>query len=371
MGIKYNNQTKSWDVSYSKRHPVTRKPVTLRRSTIRDQFGVHLIKTKSESKMIYHELERLVHEKFHRSIIPTWSAIVEAYLEDKRLEWTNKTHLNAKYILNAYTIHQWGERTVESITSIEIKKFILETLSEKSVTTRQSIIKFIRGAFQYAVEAGHLKGNPSPTIRLKLNSKIKMVLTEGQVRFFLDQAKYLNPEWYPLWATAVYTGMRNGELFALTWDKVNFDNRSILVDTSWTKADGFKSTKSGDDRIVEIAPPLLQILKELKLETYESGFVLPRCRNWEKGEQARILRMFLQGLGLPSIRFHDLRATWATIMLSKGVEPIKVMSMGGWKALKTMQIYIRKAGVDIQGITDGLYLHSPEKRSADVLTLKK
>ena len=44
----------------------------------------------------------------------------------------------------------------------------------------------------------------------------------------------------------------------------------------------------------------------------------------------------IRELGLPDIRFHDLRATWATIMLSKGVEPIKVMSMGGWKDIKTM-----------------------------------
>lgn len=64
--------------------------------------------------------------------------------------------------------------------------------------------------------------------------------------------------------------------------------------------------------------------------------------------------MFLAGVGLPQIRFHDLRTTWATIMLSKGVEPIKVMMMGGWKDMKTMQIYVRKAGVSIQGVTDKL-----------------
>ena len=69
--------------------------------------------------------------------------------------------------------------------------------------------------------------------------------------------------------------------------------------------------------------------------------------------------MFLEGLGLPRIRFHDLRATWATIMLSMGIAPIKVMAMGGWKDLKTMQYYIRKAGVDTVGISDNLSLHSP------------
>jgi len=47
-------------------------------------------------------------------------------------------------------------------------------------------------------------------------------------------------------------------------------------------------------------------------------------------------------------------------MLSKGVEPIKVMSMGGWRDLKTMQIYIRKSGINIQGITSHLNFLSGE-----------
>lgn len=48
------------------------------------------------------------------------------------------------------------------------------------------------------------------------------------------------------------------------------------------------------------------------------------------------------------------------MMLSNGIEPIKVISMGGWKDLKTMQFYIRKAGVDIKGISDKLSLHNPK-----------
>ena len=164
-------------------------------------------------------------------------------------------------------------------------------------------------------------------------------------------------------------------LYALTWDKVNLEDRQILVDSSWNSKDGFKDTKSGDDRLVQIAPKLMEILHELKLQNSESNpFVLPRISKWDKGEQARELRMFLSGLGLPSIRFHDLRATWATFLLSKGIAPIKVMMMGGWKDLKTMQIYVRKAGVEIKGATDCLDLHrgSPikPKQEAQILNLQ-
>ena len=87
--------------------------------------------------------------------------------------------------------------------------------------------------------------------------------------------------------------------------------------------------------------------------------MLPRIDKWDKGEQARELRMFLEGLGLPRIRFHDLRATWATIMLGKGIIPYQIMKMAGWNDLKTMQYYVSKAGVDIKGITENLNLHNP------------
>lgn len=95
---------------------------------------------------------------------------------------------------------------------------------------------------------------------------------------------------------------------------------------------------------------------ELKALHPDSKYVLPRFLEWENGEQARILRMFLMSIGLRPIRFHDLRATLATLLLIKGVEPIKVMVLGGWKNIKTMQLYLRTAGVEIRGVTKVLDL---------------
>lgn len=147
--------------------------------------------------------------------------------------------------------------------------------------------------------------------------------------------------------------MRNGELYALKWEKVDLEKRLMVVSLSWTQKNGFKETKSGDDRIVEIAESLMPLMEELH-RNKTTDFVLPRIDAWDMNEQARVLRVFLKEINLPSVRFHDLRASWATVMLSKGIEPIKVMSMGGWRDLKTMQIYIRKSGINIQGITSNL-----------------
>jgi hypothetical protein len=56
-------------------------------------------------------------------------------------------------------------------------------------------------------------------------------------------------------------------------------------------------------------------------------------------------------------------------MLSLGIEPIKVMSAGGWKDLKTLAIYVRKAGVNISGISNRLSLHDPNENSGAILQM--
>lgn len=362
MGYKKNETTGKWEAWYVKRHPETGKPVVMRRTGL---------KSENEARKVERHLVTVVDEKIHRKIIPTWLAAVDAYMSSCRKRGlTEKTIYSMEHCLKACTIEKWGDKTVDSITTDDVQEVLLVDNGAYSNHHKKTLYNFIKNAFNFSLESNWLNRNPVPKLSFRCTTKIKKALTEEQVRFFLQKARELEWEWYPHCIVALYTGMRNGELFALRWDKVNLALRQILVDESWNNKDGFKCTKSGDDRIVEIAPSLVVILEELKLRTYNSGFVLPRIPRWIKGEQARELRMFLLGIGLPTVRFHDLRATWATLMLSRGIEPIKVMIMGGWKEMKTMQIYMRKAGVDIRGITDGLKLHEPLSKSAQILDFR-
>ena len=361
MGIKYDEGKGYWIAQYCKRDPITRKPKTMTRKGL---------KSKAEALRSEKELVLLMDKAFKKKVLLTWKVCVNEYVFNQtQKDLSKKTVETSKLCLEAHTMADWGERLIDEITGQQIRDLIREKLSNRSPSHQKNVLKYIRGVFDFAVENRLIPSNPSPNMKFRIGDKIKTVLTRPQVSQLLSQAKIMESEWYPIWAMALYTGLRNGELFAVTWDKVDLDRRHILVDCAWNNKDGFKDTKSGDDRIVEIAPELLTILKELKLTSFESPFVLPRIDKWAKGEQARELRTFLLGLGLPRIRFHDLRATWATIMLSMGIAPIKVMSMGGWKDLKTMQVYIRKAGVDTTGISDNLSLHNPEAVAA-ILTFK-
>ena len=348
MGFKPDpNKKGTWMAWYSKRHPVTRVPIQLRRSGM---------KSRAEAKKVEAQLIVAVEDKVREKITPSWSQLVHEYLRNltEQQGCTERTAYEYLSCLSVHTFEGWKDRLADTITAQEIRDLIIQKTGHRSPARQKAILKCIRGAFQFALEAEYVHRNPAPNMKFRMGDKIKKVLTQDQVAVFLNRAKEYGIQWYPHWCLALYTGMRNGELYALTWDKVNFEQRQILVSRAWNNKDGFKDTKSGDDRIVEVAPKLMEILRELKLQNSGSEFVLPRISNWDKGEQARELRMFLTGLRLPAVRFHDLRATWATLLLSKGVTPIKVMMMGGWKDLKTMQIYVRKAGVDVRGATDCL-----------------
>jgi len=359
MGIKFDPITKTWEAFYSKRHPKTGKSINTRR-----------IKLSSEStaKKVERELILQIEEKIRAILMPTWSQLVESYLVScANAGFAKKSIYNADKCLKAATFSKWKNRFANTITTQEIRTLICDEYGEASESHRKALLKFIRVTFVHGIEEGVLTYNPAPNLKFKIGKKLKTVLTFEQAKTLLNRGKELSWEWYPHVFIALYTGMRNGELFALTWDKIDFNASQIRVDTSWNNKDGYKCTKSGEERLLDAAPELLTFLKELKLLTGNSKFVLPRLGRWDKGEQARELRIFLQAIGIPAIRFHDLRATWATLMLSRGVEPVKVMAMGGWRGMDTMMRYIREAGIDIKGISAVLNLHDPVVKNGKVV----
>lgn len=369
MGIK-KNPDGTYRVSYSQRHPITRQAKSL--SRYRNDKG-QPITALAEAKRIRDDLIRQLNDQLKRSVCPSWKQACEDVIAYKigTTEWTLKTASIYEVCLRSYTYERWGERLVDSFTPQEIRNLILEEMKDSSVSHQKNLLKYIKAVFTYCSDNGFIKGSPVPTIKFKASKKLTAVLTGVQVEKLLNSAKELEHHWYPIWAIACYTGMRSGELYALSWEQVDFDRRKIKVDRAWNSKDGFKSTKSGHDRWVEVSPHLMPVLTELKLKAGDSPFVLPRIHEWDRGEQARVLKAFLIGLNLPLIRFHDLRASWATIMLGMGIEAAKVMKMGGWSDLKTMERYLRLSGIETQGIVDDLELHNPRREAGELIEFTK
>ncbi len=361
MSIKQEKDG-TYTVRYAKRHPITQQSIGLLRKGV---------KTKAEATRVEKELVLGVAERLHRDVIPSWSECVEEWKNAARTDGICETTIFAyQKCLYAHTLPIWGKRTVDTITQDEVRTLIRSSEKPWSESHRKNMIKYVRAVFRLAVEKGYINRIPVPRMKFHVVESLKGGLTEGQARNLLETARAVDHEWYPHWAVALYTGMRNGELYALRWDCVDFESGIVRVKSTWNNKDGFKPPKSWEERVVEISPALMPVMKRLKLQTGDTGFVLPRVHDWDKGEQARVLRTFLAGMRQPAIRFHDLRASWATLLLLKGVEPIKVMAMGGWKDLKTLMKYVRIAAVDIRGATSKLNFHEDEKKAGRIVQLR-
>ncbi len=82
--------------------------------------------------------------------------------------------------------------------------------------------------------------------------KVPDILTLGEVKQFLERGKELQNEWYPIWAMTLLTGMRNGELYALEWSDIDFENSLIRVSKSYnSRLKIVKSMKAGEVSCVE------------------------------------------------------------------------------------------------------------------------
>jgi integrase len=250
----------------------------------------------------------------------------------------------------------------------------------------------------------------SPVFGLKIvlkEDKKPEILKLDEIRRLLREARERNHPWYPIWAVALLTGMRNGELFALKWSDVDLEKGLITVQRSYNKrTKEFKCTKAGYWRTVPISEELKYLLLDLRHRHHHPDFgdhggrggfgghdggggftggggrdsvgldfVLPRMELWVQGAQARVLREFCSSVGLSQIKFHTLRACFATQLLGHGVEMVKVMKIGGWRDIKTVQVYLRLAGVDERGATDGLRFISrtgdPGRQFVELLKPKK
>jgi integrase len=264
------------------------------------------------------------------------------------------------FVIRTYTA-EWLRLRVEEIDKAKTWSVLDRVEREVSVVRRKRLRTAIDAIFNWGILSGRIRGahqipTDGFTSSRKVEEKLPEILTLQEIRTLLNYAKKVDHQWYPTWALALMTGMRSGELYALEWDSIDFDNKMIYVHRNWTNRTGFGPTKGRYWRAVPMSDGLVAFLKEHKLKRGNEKSVLHRFNCWSKGQQAEILREFCIGSGITSVRFHTLRACFATQLIKDGVAPAVVMKIAGWKDLKTMQRYIRLAGIEVKGATDGLKL---------------
>ena len=204
-----------------------------------------------------------------------------------------------------------------------------------------------RSALEKAVQEGLIRMNPAVGCKLPPKKAREMqVLTREEIQRFLIQAKAEG--YFELFLLELTTGLRRGELLALQWDDLNFENGELKITKQVyrTKENGLlisqPKTKSSI-RTVSLPPPLLAILKEYR-ECVNSRWMFPSPVKEDSPLDPAYIRtrlhLILEHAQCKQIRFHDLRHTFATVALGSGMD-VKTLSatLGHVSAATTLDIY--------------------------------
>lgn len=297
--------------------------------------------------------------------------------------------------LRKHIIPRLGKVPVAAIDRPAVRRFIAQLdaggMSPGNIRGVRVVLRLILGT---AVDAGAIPGNPCVGLRIPRPAPTEMhFLTHAQVEALTAAIttplvkpagngagpnwRTARPEYGLLVRFAAYTGLRAGEIAGLRVRRINFGRGTVEVCETLTEVNGhlqYGPTKNYQRRAV----PLPDVLREdlaAYLETKSFGpddAVFTAPEGGPLRHKAFYRRQFKPAVvlaGLPhGVRFHDLRHTYASLMIAEGAHPRAIMERMGHSSIQvTLGTYGHiLPGID-ERLTDGLDKQARAARAAHTL----
>ena len=317
-------------------------------------------KTQAEVK---EKLRRAIDENAQLDIIKAGQYTVGQWMEVwfenyAKLKVRPSSHQTYRGYLDHHIKPYIGSIPLNKLTSLELQKLYKKLLdsgridrveSKKqpkglSAKTVRNINQIISSAMELAKEQRLILSNPTESCALpKLEHREMKTLTAEQLASFFQEAKESGV--YEMYYIELATGLRRGELLGLKWEDIDLRQGIIRVRRQVARINGeiteapLKTKNSY--RAVSIGPDAVEILKEQKKKTTDDYvFPSPNGGPISPDSVIHMLHRVLKRAGLPKVRFHDLRHTFATLALQNGVD-IKTVSgmLGHFSAGFTLDTY--------------------------------
>ena len=251
-----------------------------------------------------------------------------------------------------------GHIPLNKLTQADCQKFLNEMKANGRKTHRdtkgpemaersvRSCYHVIRMALDRAIKDGLIKKNPILGVKLPPPEQKEMkVLSKEEIQRFLIQAKAEGM--YELFLLELTTGLRRGEILALTWDDLNFETGELHISKQVTPVGGKNiisepKTKAAFRTII-LPPVMVGLLREYRKEVFSPLMFPSRIKPNQPIDPSYVrkrLQQILERADCKKVRFHDLRHTFATMALEHGMD-VKTLSatIGHVSSSTTLDIY--------------------------------
>lgn len=311
-------------------------------------------RTQSEVRKKLDELKKTMSSTDLTSEDVTLETYLSRWLEEKARQVKPRTIESYRYTVERYINAKLGREKLNKLTPLKIQAAIGEIGDEVSANTSNYCLSVLVMALNQAVRWRLLASNPANSVdKASVERAERILWTTEQIGAFLARAE--PHSLYPLFYLAITSGLRIGELLALTWD--DLQGNRLHVRRNLTKQDGkltLDSTKTSKGRrIVTLAKDTLDVLADHK--TKQASQQAKLGDSWQHSghmftttigtflDYRNVLRVWhnlQEDAGVERVGLHNARYLHVSLLVRKGFDPKTIADrVGHTNAAFTLRVY--------------------------------
>jgi integrase len=293
-----------------------------------------------------------------RQETPAFSEVAKNWIKKKELNLRSSTWaVYDGHINNHFT--EFTNVAINRIDTAQVEKWITARQQQgMNILTIRKILVTLGQIFSYAVRHKYIESNPLRDAErprgmgVEMNTTIK-ILAPDKIKKLIEAET--DQKYRMIYLLAIMTGARQGELLGLKWSDIDWENKQIHIQRTFNNGAWYDTKTSTSNRMVDIGKATISELKKWKLACPKNklNMVFPNEVGEPIDHHNLVKRHFKPALNaanevlekdnlpkIPQIRFHDLRHTYASLLIEQG-ENIKYIQtqLGHSSPTVTLNVY--------------------------------
>lgn len=260
----------------------------------------------------------------------TFTELAQMFLDKyAKNNLSDTTVINYKYQLNKHILPEIGHYKINNLKKLHIQDLANKECEECNLASKtiKNDIKLISAILEKGIEWELLQSNVAHKVAIPNNKnkpkKEQEIYNNEEIKLLFDALDKTEDPFKTMVYVSFYTGARRGEVLALRWKDIDFDNNIIQIQQNKVRTVNgttFKDTKNKRSREFVAPEVLMKRLKEFynnqdKEELLFNIYPSTYSRNWSN---------FVKKNNLKYITLHDLRHTNGSLLASKGVDIVTI-----------------------------------------------